>query len=279
MAAIRISATQFDVRPVESADQYWDRVRALVQKAASQESQIILFPEYFTMPWVLCHCGQDFQKSLDAFDDLKPEFLSRFTELAKQFQMIIVAGSIPVKMRVRRVNRSFTFLPDGRKFEQDKMHMTRFEEETWGVSSGQSVIRFWEWRGAGVGIALSYDIEIPAYAKELTKKDADIILVPSSTADVHGYWRLRHCAQARAVESQNYVIMSSLVGSNPHLPKLATCYGRGGIFTPCDVGFPEEGVLGLGALNEEGVVTQSLDVSLLHKVRVEGTVLNRRDIS
>lgn len=279
MASIRISATQFDVRPVESADPYWDRVRALVQKAASQESQIILFPEYFTMPWVMCQSGQDFQKSLDAFEDLKPEFLSRFTEMAKQFQMIIVAGSIPVKMRVRRVNRSFTFLPDGRKFEQDKMHMTRFEEEAWGVSPGQSVIRFWEWRGAGVGVALSYDIEIPAYAKELTKKDADLILVPSSTADVHGYWRIRHCAQARAVESQNYVVMSSLIGSNSKLPMLSTCYGRGGIFTPCDVGFPDEGVLGLGALNEEGVVTQSLDVSLLHKVRVEGTVLNRRDIS
>ena len=278
MASLRVSATQFDIRKIETPDDFWARVEALIKQAGAEDSQLILFPEYFALPWLLSLHNQNFEKALDGFDDVKTQYHSRFQELAKQYQLIIVAGSVPVFMRVRRVNRCFTYLPDGRKFEQDKQNMTRFENEKWNVSAGHPNIRFWEWKGAGLGVAICYDIEFPAYTKELTKKDADLILVPSCTGDIHGYWRVRHCSQARAVESQTYVVMSSLVGGNPALPDLDTLYGRAGLFTPCDVDFPEEGVLGLGAINEEGVITKSLDIKLLHKVRVEGTVLNRRDI-
>jgi predicted amidohydrolase len=278
MGVLRVSATQFDVRPLQKPEDFWGRVEALVKQAASEDSGLILFPEYFTVPWLLALNGQDFEKALDGFDDVKGDFHSRFQEMAKQYQMIIVAGSVPLMMRVRRVNRCFTYLPDGRKFEQDKQNMTRFESEKWDISGGHPNIRFWEWRGAGLGAAISYDIEFPVYTKELTKKDVDVILVPACTGDAQGYWRVRHCSQARAVESQTYVIMSSLVGGNPHILGQNKVYGRGGIFTPCDVDFPEEGLAGLGTLNEEGVITHSLDIKLLHKVREEGTVLNRRDI-
>lgn len=278
MGLLKVSATQFDVRPIPNPEDFWSRVENLVKQAAAEDSALILFPEYFTMPWLLSMNEQRFEKALDGFDDVKGDFHSRFQEMAKQYQLIIVAGSVPLMMRVRRVNRSFTYLPDGRKFEQDKQHMTRFESEKWNISGGHPNIRFWEWRGAGLGTAISYDIEFPVYTKELTKKDVDIILVPACTGDAHGYWRVRHCAQARAVESQTYIIMSSLVGGNPHILNQNRVHGRGGIFTPCDVDFPEEGVAGLGALNEEGVITRTLDIKLLHKVREQGTVLNRRDI-
>lgn len=278
MAIIRVSATQFELRALKEPDEFWERVESLVKQASSEDSQLILFPEYFALPWLMCHTNQEFDEALDKFDDIKADFHGRFEALSKQYQLIIVAGSLPVMMRVRRVNRSFIYLPDGRRFEQDKQNMTRFEDEVWKISAGHPNIRFWEWKGAGLGVAINYDIEFFAYTRELTKKDVDLILVPSCTADVHGYWRVRHCSQARAVESQTYVIMSSLVGSGLSLPKLSAVYGRGGIFTPCDVDFPEEGVLAVGELNQEGVVTKALDISLLHKVRVEGTVLNRRDI-
>lgn len=278
MGILNVSATQFDVRKIENPEEFWTRTEALVKQAASEDSQMIVFPEYFTIPWLLALNEQNFEKALDGFDDVKGDFHSRFQDMAKQYQTIIVAGSVPLMMRVRRVNRSFTYLPDGRKFEQDKQHMTRFEAEKWNISGGHPNIRFWEWRGAGLGTAVSYDIEFPVYTKELTKKDVDVIIVPACTGDAHGYWRVRHCSQARAVESQTYVIMSSLVGGNSAILDQNKVYGRGGIFTPCDIDFPEEGVAGLGTANEEGVITRALDIKLLHKVREQGTVLNRRDI-
>lgn len=278
MGIMRVSATQFELRPVLDPDEFWQRIEALIKRASEEDSQLILFPEYFALPWLMGLTNQNFAEALDKFDDVKADYHQRFEALAKQYQMIVVAGSIPVFMRVRRVNRSFIYLPDGRRFEQDKQNMTRFEDEQWKISAGHPNIRFWEWKGAGLGVAVCYDIEFPGYTRELTKKDVDLILVPACTADIHGYWRVRHCSQARAVESQTYVVMSSLIGSKMPLPQLPTVYGRAGIFTPCDTFFPEEGVMGLGSPNEEGVITHSLDIGLLHKVRVEGTVLNRRDI-
>lgn len=278
MPALRVSATQFELRHIKKPEEFWARVGSLIEKASTEDSQLILFPEYFSLPLLLCLCNQDFSQALNKFDDIKADFHQRFEAFAKQHQMIIVAGSSPVMMRVRCVNRSFVYLPDGRRFEQDKQNMTRFEDEHWKISAGHPNIRFWEWKGAGLGVAICYDIEFPAYTRELTKKDVDVILVPACTPDVHGYWRVRHCAQARAVESQTYVVMSSLIGSGVPLPHLPVVYGRAGFFTPCDTDFPEEGILGLGSLQEEGVITHTLDVALLHKVRTEGTVLNRRDI-
>lgn len=278
MPKLRVSATQFEFRTLSEPDEFWQRVENLIKQASAEDSQLILFPEYFSIPWLMSFTGGNFAEALDKFDDVKGDFHQRFESLAKQHQLIIVAGSTPVLMRVRRVNRCFVYLPDGRRFEQDKQHMTRIEGETWKLTSGHPNIRFWEWKGAGLGTALSYDIEFPAYTRELTKKDVDLILVPSHTHDVHGYWRVRHCSQARAVESQTYVVMSCLVGQNLPLANVSTAYGRGGFFTPCDTMFPEEGVIGLGTLNQEGVTTHLLDVGLLHRVREEGTVLNRKDI-
>lgn len=278
MPKLRVSATQFEYKVLSEPDEFWTRVENLVKKAASEDSQLILFPEYFTLPWLMSQTNQNFTEALDKFDDVKADFHQRFEAMAKQNQLIIVAGTTPVMMRVRRVNRCFVYLPDGRRFEQDKQNMTRFEDEHWKIAAGHPNIRFWEWKGAGLGVASSYDIEFPAYTRELTKKDVDLILVPSCTSDVHGYWRIRHCAQARAVESQTYVVMSCLVGAAVGLPQMPTAYGRAGFFTPCDTMFPEEGVLALGTLNQEGILTQTLDVGLLHRVREEGTVLNRKDI-
>ncbi len=277
MPKLKVSSTQFDLRPLKEPDEFWQRVESLIRKAGDQDSQLILFPEYFVLSWLLSLTNQNFQAALEKFDDVRPEFHDRFTSYAQQFQTIIVAGSVPFPLRSRRVNRSFTYLPDGRRFEQDKQNMTRLEDEQWLIHGGHHNIRFWEWKSAGLGVAICYDIEFPAYTRELTKKDVDVILVPSCTTDIHGYWRVRHCAQARAVESQTYVVVSSLVGGHPNIPGLQSLYGRAGFYTPCDTDFPEEGVLGLGNLNQEDVHTHLLDVALLNKVREQGTVLNRRD--
>lgn len=278
MPTLRVSATQFSVDPIKNPDDFWARVEDLVRTAAKSYSQLILFPEYFTLPWLLALNQQNFEKALDGFSAQKTLFFERFLDLAKQFQITIVAGSAPVTLRTKTVNRAFVFLPDGRHFEQDKQHLTRFEKEVWNLSPGAHNIRFWEWRSGALGVAMSYDIEIPAYTEELVSKDVDTILLPSATGDVHGYWRVRHCAQARAVESQSYVVMSSLVGQNEAIPPFRGFYGRAGFFSPCDRGFPDDGVLALGELNQEGLLTETLKIGQLHQVRTEGTTLNRRDL-
>lgn len=277
MPKLKVSSTQFDLRRLSKPEEFWQRVEALCQKAASQGSQILQFPEYFSLSWLLSLNNHDFPKALDGFAAVEELFHKKFAELSRSLNMVICAGSVPVIWRQRRVNRSFIYLPDGRRFEQDKRNMTRFEDEEWSVATGQPVVKIFEWKGATIGVAICYDIEFPDYAKELMMKDVDLVLVPSCTDDIHGYWRVRHCAQARGVEGQVYVVMSSIVGGDPAHPEIDAHYGRAGFFTPCDKDFPEEGVLGQGTLNQEDVHTYTLDLGLLEKVRQHGTVLNRRD--
>ena len=279
MAKFRVSVTQFDLRRMQRPNEFWLRVENLLRVAATKDSQMIVFPEYFTLSWLLAHNEQDFAKAMEGFAALEEEFHAKFLALAKQFQSVVVAGSVPFALRGRKLNRSFIYLPDGRKFEQDKQYMARFETETWNIVSGPPNIRFFEWKGAGLAVALGYDVEFPTYTGELLDKDIDLIVVPSRTTGIHGYWRVRHCSQARAVELQTYMIMSSVVGGDIQHEEIARHYGRGGFFSPCDVFFPEQGVLGLGELNIEGVTTQELDLGLLEKVRVGGSVLNRRDMT
>jgi predicted amidohydrolase len=157
--------------------------------------------------------------------------------------------------------------------------MTRFEDEEWSVATGQPVVRIFEWKGATIGIAICYDVEFPEYVRKLVQKDVDLILVPSCTDDIHGYWRVRHCAEARGVEGQVYVVMSSIVRNDPAHPEIDAHYKQAGWFTPCDKAFPPGGILALGNLNQEDVATHLLDFALIEDVRKNGTVLNRRDNS
>jgi predicted amidohydrolase len=128
-------------------------------------------------------------------------------------------------------------------------------------------------------VTTCYDVEFPAVTALAAQSRVDLLLVPSCTDDVHGYWRVRHCAQARTIENQCYVMMSSIVGGNKPWSEIDIHYGQGGIYTPCDVGMPEGGVKKLGLINVEGVITEELSHADLERLRKNGTVLNLRDSS
>jgi predicted amidohydrolase len=278
MSKMKIASTQFDLKAVSTPNEFWERVEKLARIAADAGAQVLQFPEYFSLSWLLARHGRTFSSALDGFTGaVAEEFHRKFKELTQRHQMVILAGTVPVIHEGRRVNRAFTYLPKGERIFQDKYNMTRFENEEWSVAAGVKEVSSFEWQGVKFGVAICYDVEFPEYVRTLVKKDIDVILVPSCTDDVHGYWRVRHCAEARAVESQSYVIMSSIVGGDLKHPEIGSHYGAAGFFTPCDVGFPEGGMLGSGTLNKEDVHVFELDFEKLKKIRVNGTVLNRRD--
>ena len=157
--------------------------------------------------------------------------------------------------------------------------MTRFESEHWGIMSGQRRVKVFSWRGVRFSIAVCYDVESPRYANEIAKRNIDMIFVPSCTDDVHGYWRVRHCAEARAIETQSYVIVTSTVGGDPRFEEIYPNYGKATFLGPCDVGFHDDGCILDGNLNVEDIFVTSLDLAALKNVRRKGTVLNRLQLS
>lgn len=271
------ASTQFDLKPVAEPQEFWNRVERLITGAVRAGAKVMQFPEYFSLSWLLALNERKFDLALDGFAAVAEEFHQRFAEFSKTHDLAIVSGTVPFLLKGKRVNRAYIYLPDGRRLHQDKQNMTRFESEEWAVAPGEARHAVFEWQGARWGVAICYDVEFPEYVRALVEQNVDVILVPSCTDDVHGYWRVRHCSEARAVESQSYVIMSSIVGGDPRHPEINIHYGAAGFFTPCDVGFKEGGVLMVGDLNQENVHVCALDMDALRRVRVNGTVLNRRD--
>lgn len=63
-----------------------------------------------------------------------------------------------------------------------------------------------------LAILTCYDIEFPEAARIAADKGVELILCPSYTETVSGYYRVRNTSQARAIENQLFVALSGIVG-------------------------------------------------------------------
>lgn len=274
---MRVATTQFSLKAVARPQDFWRRVKTLCETAKAKKADAILFPEYFPLSFLLTAQSGDFRKCLLESEGLEAEFLSELRALAERLDMTIIAGTFPHAFGGILLNRSWIMLPGESPIFQDKVNMTRFESEEWHISPGKPEMKLFRVAGALCAVAICYDVEFPQYCAAAAEKKVDVLFVPSCTDDVHGYWRVRHCAEARAIENQSFVVMSSVVEGNPAVPEIASHYGKGVVLSPCDIGFPEAGILKEGAKNKEGVAVAELDLRAIQRVRKNGTVLNLRD--
>jgi predicted amidohydrolase len=198
--------------------------------------------------------------------------------LSAQYGIHIVGGTIPGHSEDRKkiYNRCHVFGPEGTMGTQSKLHMTRFENEEWLVSSGQK-LRIFETPFGKFAVTICYDVEFPELARAAARSGAQFLVTPSCTDDRMGFLRVRYCAHARAIENQMYVIQSSTVGSLPMVPAVSLNYGQASILNPCDFSFSRDGILAEGVPNQESMVIGELNLALVEEGRTHGTVLPLRD--
>lgn len=279
---MKVSTTQFALDPLSHSEDFFLRCEKLILEAKNQGSRVILFPEYFSLSWLLFKIGEPaFRQNLLRSNEVLEEFKARFQTWANSHDMAIVAGTVPVVelqgAEDQIFNRCFVFRPHAEIVYQDKINMTRFEDEEWKVQGGAPLLKTFKVGEFLCAVATCYDVEFPAVCAMAAEVGVELLFVPSCTDDVHGYWRVRHCAQARTIENQCFVVMSSIVGGDPRWSEIEIHHGQGGVYTPCDVGMPEGGVASLGSVNKEGLVTADIERSEILRIRQNGTVLNLRD--
>lgn len=276
---IRVASLQYFIRPVQSFEQFYEQVEALVETAADYKCHLLVFPEYFTVQ--LLTLG-DIKRPIDLqIRDLanqESRYVEMFQKLAKDNGIYIVGGTIPSieKGSDALYNKSFIFSPNGGFGTQGKLHMTRFEREEWLISQHSSV-KVFETDFGRVAIAICYDVEFPEITREAARRDANILVVPSCTDDRQGFLRVRYCAHARAIENQIYVVHSSTVGSLPQVPAVSLNYGQASILTPSDFAFSRDGILAEGNFNQEMMVIGELNLKTINESRSSGTVLPLND--
>jgi len=272
MAKIRISAVNFKISPIVSFDDFAIHVIRLVDQAREDTPDFIIFPELLTIE--LMHLFDGIEELSEKFIRLTrftDDYLNLFKNLAVEKSCYIVGGSHLKAVAGKYLNTGHLFKPDGRILEQPKCHLVPLEK-AW-TTPGQTVSVF-ETDKTKIAILVCYDMEFPETARLAALQGADILVSPSATFDRPGFWRVRHCAQARCIEDQVYAVHCSLLGTISDI----SFWGRSSILTPCDTGLPEKGIAVESSTNEEMVITAEVDTALLHEIRRRGAVTTLNDI-
>lgn len=280
---IRVAACQYAIELHESWSAYAEHLQRVCAEAVAAGAQLLLLPEYAGM--VLS--GQlpadqrgDLKASIAGVQPLVKPWLALCEGIARRLGVYLQPGSLPVLDNDGHYrNRAWLFGPEGMLGHQDKLMMTRFEREHWGISAGQG-LRVFDTRLGRLGILICYDNEFPLLARHLAEAGADLILAPSCTDTEAGYHRVRIGIQARALENQIALLQSPTVGSAPWSLALDENVGRAGLFVPPDHGMPSNGVVGESeTLSPAGSQWLLCDVDLgaVRRVREQGQVFTRRD--
>jgi len=280
VTAFRVAAAQYPIEFLGDWARYEAKIAHWIGEAAAHGAKLLVFPEYFSMELASLFEPEVYGSlaaQLGALQAILPKFHDLFAAQARQHNVYICAGSFPVRVENGSYhNRSYLFHPDGRSEFQEKLQMTRFENEQWLIEPGNDVHVFDTDLGR-IGIPICYDSEFPLIARRMAELGADVLLVPSCTDTTAGYWRVRIGAQARALENQCYVVQSSTVGEAPWSPAVDVNVGAAAVYTPVDRGFPENGVLASGSPNAAQWVYADIDTAKTAEVRRNGQVFNYRD--
>lgn len=263
---VRIATIQFDHRPITGFDQFAAQAVHYVRLAEDADCHLAVFPEYLTGP--LSMLDADSRRWTEPYREL-------FSGLARSSKMTILAGTHLTEREGSLYNTAHLFLPSGEMFTQEKIHMTPCEVDPWCLGRGDGVQVF-DTPVGRLAIQVCFDIEFPEPTRLAAEAGADLILVPSATDDKQGFWRVRYSCHARAIENQVYVVHSALVGGLP-VRFLEQSVGRSGIITPCDIPFPQGGVLTDGDWNQGMAVIGEVDLGLLQGIREGGSVTPRKE--
>jgi len=268
---VRIAAVQYELRAIHDWRGFEDQVRFLMQSAGDYKPQFVLLPEIFTSQLLSFMDTSDLRKAVRNMNDYTARYIALFQELAAKWKVHIIAGSHPTLKDGSLRNIAYMFSPNGGVFEQEKIHRTRWEKEKWNSDPGDR-LRVFDTPHGRIAILVCYDIEFPELARKVCELDTDILFVPSCTDDRQGYWRVRYCCHARAIENQVYVALTGTVG---HLPVegLGLNYGQAAIITPSDFPFARDGIAAEGVPNVEQIVVADVDLRKLVDSRINGTTI------
>jgi predicted amidohydrolase len=276
----KIASAQYDISFLETWKNFETKIQQWVATAAENQAEILLFPEYACMELASLFPQSVYSSlsaQLEALQTLLPDFLKLFSELAVRHSLYIQAGTYPVRHTNGDYrNHAYFFTPQGEYDYQEKLTMTRFENEQWHIKRGLEIKTF-DTKFGKIAINICYDSEFPHYARKQAEQGVNLILVPSCTDTLAGYNRVRIGSQARALENQCYVVQASLVGNAEWSEAVDVNCGAAAIYTPVDRGFPDNGILAIGELNKVQWVYADLNFNAIEQVRQVGQVFNYKD--
>ena len=231
---MKIAAAAYPLDWHNRWNDYVGKLRVWVRTATEQGAELLVFPAYGAME-LASLAGEDIardpERSIEAVNARIKDVDELHGSLAREFKVHICAATGPLKRPDDRkpVNRARLFAPDGSHGVQDKLTMTRSERDAWGIAEGGPA-RVFDTGLGKIGILIGGDAGFPTVARAMAEAGAEVLLVPSCTESLQGYWRVRIAAQARALENQCIVAHATTVGPADWLAIAAKNHGAAGIY-------------------------------------------------
>lgn len=250
-------------------------IESLIQQSKAQGAELIVFPENF-----VCFAAGKQRETAEQFESIQ----ARLEQLAHRYEIWIIAGTLPCPFRpngsiitdgrVRTV--SLCISPERTEARYDKIHL--FDVQVSDAVGGYQESKFFE-PGEDVivaktpfghiGLMVCYDLRFPELALTLRQHGANILTAPAAFTYTTGQLHWQLLLQARAMDSQCYVLGAAQQGW--HGEKRQT-WGHSGITD-------SRGQL-LQMINHEGtgLITSTFELEKQETVRSSMPLMQHRRI-
>lgn len=273
---IRLGLIQWQMRPYKNLEELLEQAEYFIDAVAGYRSDFALFPEFFNAPLM---AKNNHLKESDAIRELAQHteaIVQKFSEFSISYNINIITGSMPEMKNGKLYNVGYLCKRNGTVERYEKIHVTPDEAKVWGMQGG-SELKSFDTDCGKIGVLICYDSEFPELSRLLADEGMDILFVPFLTDTQNGYSRVRHCAQARAIENECYVAIAGSVGNLPNVNNMDIQFAQSMVFTPCDFAFPTTGIKAEATPNTEMILIADVDTSLLRELNQFGAVRNLKD--
>ena len=273
---VRLGLIQWQMRPYKNLDELLQQAEYFVDAVSGYRSDFALFPEFFNAPLMAENNHLSESEAIRELAKHTAEIVRQFSKLAISYNINIITGSMPEVHNGKLYNVGHLCKRDGNVERYEKLHVTPDEAKVWGMQGG-SELKAFDTDCGKIGILICYDSEFPELSRLLAEEGMDILFIPFLTDTQNGYSRVRHCAQARAIENECYVAIAGSVGNLPKVHNMDIQFAQSMVFTPCDFAFPANGIKAEATPNTEMILIADVDIDLLRQLNQFGAVRNLRD--
>jgi len=180
-----------------------------IQEAAMKGSQIICLPEMFNCPYDNSY--------FETFaEDDYGQTIAMIQSLAKKYQLMIIAGSIPEKYENKIYNTSYIVNDAGKIISKHrKVHLFDVDvkdgiifKESEILTAGNKISVVSTPLGK-IGVAICYDMRFPEVIRKMALEGAQIVFIPAAFNMTTGPAHWHTIAKARALDNQLYMALCS----------------------------------------------------------------------
>ncbi len=275
-SVIRLGLVQWQMRLFPNVDALHEQIEFFIDAVSGYHADFILFPEFISAPLMADFNNLSEAKAIRMLAEFTMPLFEKFKEFAVAYNVNIITGSMPFIEDKKLLNVGFICRRDGSSERFTKVHITPSESNAWGMVGGDK-IQVFDTDCGKIGVLICYDIEFPELSRLMADEGMQILFVPFLTDTQNGYMRVRHCAQARAIENECYVAIAGSVGNLPKVNNMDIQFAQSAVFTPSDFAFPTNAIKAEATPNTEMTLIVDVDLDLLMELHEQGSVRNLKD--